>query len=539
MGLVATLRAMGDTPTSVRPPSGTRDLYPEAAARRRYLTQSWRDVSIRHGFEEIDGPTFEQIELYTIKSGEGIMSELFQAFSGKDPTQREALARGEPAPFALRPEFTPTLARMYAARAGSLPRPTRWFSVGPYFRAERPQRGRLREFLQWNADVLGLPGDAEPGSEHASELEAQMDAETIACCADLLNHLGVVGPTDPTGCTIRVSDRRAVTRFIEQSGGASSPDLVERVLALLDRRDKVSPEQFRSEAHELGFDADRFDALTSGFSDVRLGQVRAASPFGPEGHTDVGDLHAMGPLSGAMAPMRVPAVCSVDPSIVRGLAYYTGTVFEVIAQGERAIAGGGRYDGLIELMGGPPTPAVGFAMGDVVVSLLLEEQGLMPEGAELLEAISRPPACARPEVFVVSADEEHGDPHVVGLIAALRRGVASSAWVQRGTDAKPWHPDRYAGDADQAGRDGVRPLHARRSSRSTRNLKKLLSDAERQRSRFAAVVHGPDRVQLKDLDTRHDLTPADIPGLPGSEPEFAVDPQSDVYVGRAVVALTG
>jgi len=529
---------MGERTRTIQAPSGTRDLYPKQVARRRYLTRAWRDVSIRHGFEEIEGPTFEQLELYTIKSGEGIMSELFQAFSGKDPTQREALERGEPAPFALRPEFTPTLARMYAARAGSLPRPTKWFSVGPYFRAERPQRGRLREFLQWNADVIGLPGDADAESEEAAALKAQMDAETIACCADLLGHLGMAGTTDPAGCTIKASDRRVVALFIEESSGAPAPGLVEKVMALLDRRDKLSPEQFQAQAEGLGFDADRFDLLTSGFGDLGLGDVQFGSAMDPEGRTG-GDLHAMHPLSRAMAPLRVPTPCRVDPSIVRGLAYYTGTVFEVLAEGERAIAGGGRYDGLIELMGGSPTPAVGFAMGDVVISLLLEEKGLLPEGAELLDAISRPPASSRPEAFVISADEQHGDEHVLPLIANLRGGVESSVWTDRASDAKPWHADRHAGDEPGAGRDGVRPLHARRSYKTTKNLKKLLADAERQLSRFAAIIHGPDRVQLKDLDARRDLTPVDLPGLPASEPEFSVEPESAVYVGRAIARLTG
>ena len=131
---------------SFQSPTGTRDMYPADAAKRRFIMEAWRGVSVRHGFDEIDGPTFEHLDLYTVKSGEGIVSELF-AF------QR---AGGEK-DYALRPEFTPTLARMYAAKAGSLPKPTKWFMAGPFFRAERPQRGRLREFLQWNVDILGDP----------------------------------------------------------------------------------------------------------------------------------------------------------------------------------------------------------------------------------------------------------------------------------------------------------------------------------------------------------------------------------------------
>lgn len=146
-------------PRSIGSPKGTRDFYPEDLLRRRYITEVWRAVSIRHGFEEIDGPTFEHSELYAVKSGEGILGELFQAFSGKAEDEREQVRETGNAPFALRPEFTPTLARMYAARAKQLPKPVRWFCVPNFFRAEKPQRGRLREFMQWNVDVIG-------GEEH-------------------------------------------------------------------------------------------------------------------------------------------------------------------------------------------------------------------------------------------------------------------------------------------------------------------------------------------------------------------------------------
>ncbi|MFI4856005.1 MAG: ATP phosphoribosyltransferase regulatory subunit, partial [Phycisphaerales bacterium JB065] len=142
-------------PRSIGSPKGTRDFYPEDLLRRRYITEVWRAVSIRHGFEEIDGPTFEHSELYAVKSGEGILGELFQAFSGKAEDEREQVRETGNAPFALRPEFTPTLARMYAARAKQLPKPVRWFCVPNFFRAEKPQRGRLREFMQWNVDVIG------------------------------------------------------------------------------------------------------------------------------------------------------------------------------------------------------------------------------------------------------------------------------------------------------------------------------------------------------------------------------------------------
>ncbi len=200
-----------------------------------------------------------------------------------------------------------------------------------------------------------------------------------------------------------------------------------------------------------------------------------------------------------------------DFGLARGLAYYTGTVFEVIAEGERAIAGGGRYDNLIELFGGPPTPAVGFGMGDVVLGLLLDDKGLMPQGGELLDALSRPGASLRPEAFVI-AESEGEDALVEPLLANLRRGVERD-----GFDGKPWAADRYA----------VRPMHARRTYKTTRNPKKLLNDAEKQHARFAVVLDA-GTVRVRDLDRREDVLG-----------DFSVDPASEAFVGKAIAARLG
>ena len=153
-------------------------------ARLRYIQDAWRRTSINHGFDEIDGPTFEHLDLYTVKSGEGIVSELFsfERFGGEKT-------------FALRPEFTPTLARMYAAKAASLPKPTKWFWQQNCYRAERPQRGRLREFCQWNCDIIG---DDSPAA----------DAECIACCVGVLESLGLT----PRDVRIRISHRAIVEK---------------------------------------------------------------------------------------------------------------------------------------------------------------------------------------------------------------------------------------------------------------------------------------------------------------------------------------
>lgn len=467
----------------VSSPKGTRDLYPDQMLRQNYITRLWRDTAIRHGFEEINGPTFEMLELYTRKSGEGIVSELFRF-------RRE----GGEDDYALRPEFTPTLARMYAAKAASLPSPTKWFSIGPYFRAEKPQRGRLREFLQWNVDVLG------DGSANA-------DAEVIQVTIDLSLRLGF----SHDSFDIRANDRRYMAACLSEVG--ISKEQHANALAFLDRRSKLDALGSSKEWSSLGFQSGTLNALDDILNQVRdFGSERALSDyFQHSGHkSDLGE------VARHLFRSYGHGWVSFDTSIVRGLAYYTGTVFEVIAEGERAIAGGGRYDNLIELFGGPPTPAVGFGMGDVVLGLLLDDKGLMPQGVELLDALSRPGASLRPEAFVVAGSEDE-DALVEPLLANLRRGVERD-----GFDGKSWAADRYA----------VRPMHARRTYKTTRNLKKLISDAEKQHAKFAVVLHGPDKVQVKDLDRREEL-------VHDQRGDFSVNPASGAYVGQAIAARLG
>ena len=269
-------------------PKGTRDMYPVDMLRRRYLIQTWRDTSIRHGFEEIEGPTFEEAELYAVKSGDGILGELFQSFSGKSPDEVEQVRQLGRAPFAMRPEFTPTLARMYAALAKQLQKPTRWFMAGPFFRAERPQRGRLREFLQWNCDVLGA---SEAGGEHSAETDA-MFALVGACI-----QLGF----GPEHMKVLFCDRR----FIEQQLAASgvSAQAMPSAFALLDKRHKISAEAFADEADGIGFSAAGFDALVAE-RDESVAGIAGESPW-----------------------------LAWDSAIVRGLAYYTGLGLELYAVG--------------------------------------------------------------------------------------------------------------------------------------------------------------------------------------------------------------
>ncbi len=479
------------SPKKIHAPKGTRDLYPEDVLRQRYITNAWRDAAIRCGFDEIAGPTFETTELYSVKSGEGILGELFQAFSGKSEKEIEQVRATGQAEYALRPEFTPTLARMYAARAKELPKPCKWFTAGPYFRAERPQRGRLREFLQWNVDAIGLPGE-----DNSAENRSMMDVEVVECMVRMFEDLGL----SAEALAIRLNDRNAMATYFASLG--VSDNQLEDAFNLLDRQAKLPADALRTQAHEANLPEAFIAFLTK-------------SDPGTLPDLDASDLDS---VCSVCSVVEIDPWIARDHSIARGLAYYTGTVFEAIADGERAVAGGGRYDNLIELFGGPPTPACGFGMGDVVLGNLLDDKGLMPSGSELMDAVARPQASIRPVAFVVPNGDKENEALVHTLVANLRRGIERDEWKAR-DDRKPWDRDRY----------GVEPMHARISYKSTRNLKKLRSDAEKQHAKFFVEIHADNKVELTDMDTREAIT-SDTHG------SFSVEPTAPNYVGAAIAA---
>ncbi|MFW6031826.1 MAG: histidine--tRNA ligase, partial [Phycisphaeraceae bacterium] len=343
-------------------PKGTRDFYPQQMAWQNYLLDNWRKVSIRHGFEQVEGPIFETLDLYKVKSGEGIVSELFHF---EDRGGRE---------LASRPEFTPTLARMVAAQANALPKPIKWFTMPNLCRAEKPQRGRLREFRQWNVDILGSDS-------------AVADAECILVAVDLLAELGLT----PDQVRVKISHRETVRHILAKMGVPEEKML--DAFDLLDRRDKLEPEAFQKQAADLGLDENRvarFDqTCRMKYAAGDLDQMRL--------HVGADEnLLALAELDEQLAAFGISEWCEYDLGIVRGLAYYTGTVFEVheVSGVERALAGGGRYDQLIELFDGPSTPAVGFGMGDVVLTNVLQDKGLEPEHV-----------APRPDVFVVAVTD--------------------------------------------------------------------------------------------------------------------------------------
>lgn len=446
---------------SIPSPKGTRDLYPDDLLRQRYITEAWRRVSIRHGFEEIAGPTFEMLDLYKKKSGEGIVSELFSfTRAGGDDD------------YALRPEFTPTLARMYAAKANALPSPCKWFTAGPYFRAEKPQRGRLREFLQWNCDVMG-------GEDSVT------DSDVLAVLSELTEDLGL-----SQDVSFRVNDRIAIEEWF--LGEGVFPEDIGATFGLMDQRQKLSEDEVRKRAEAIpsltGNVVGMMRNTSATIADIDEIQLRKCATEWFGNATALDRVIALGT---ELDKRSLSVQSQYDSGIARGLAYYTGTVFELIADGERAVAGGGRYDNLIELFGGPPTPAVGFGMGDVVLGLLLEDKGLMPEGPALMDALSQKPASLRPEAFVIGVGAH--ERHIESLLAQLRRGIESQVWKDR--EGKPWDADRY----------DVAPLHARRSYKSKKNIGKVIDEARKQHAKFAVIIGSDEAAKVENLDTREDL----------------------------------
>lgn len=315
---------------------GTREFYPEQMALRNFINDKVRTASQAFGYQEWDAPFIETIDLYAAKSGEELVKK--QSFVFTDRGGDEVT---------LRPELTPSLARMIAAKQGELTFPVRWWSFGPFWRYEQPQKGRSREFFQWNIDLLG-----------ADSPEA--DAEMIAVGATFLRSVGLT----PERATIFVNDRRLINSQLDSLGIASEKRV--DVLGLIDRRGKMEADKWDAYALEIGLTLTQLEKLKSMLADFDLWKTS------PE----------LTRLFAALEALGVSEFVKFDPNITRGLLYYTGTVFEAFDPTgfvKRAIFGGGRYDNLLADVGGQPLPATGFAMGDVVVGILLQDAGLVPE----------------------------------------------------------------------------------------------------------------------------------------------------------------
>jgi histidyl-tRNA synthetase len=331
---------------------GFRDFYPEEFAARAHILNTWRDVARRFGFVEYDGPPLEPLDLYTKKSGDEIVGQLYNF---KDKGDRDV---------ALRPEMTPTFARMVGARLNSLPKPVRWFSVPQLFRYERQQKGRLREHFQLNVDIVG-------------ESDVSADAELVAVAVECMRGFGL-GPEDVKA---RVSDRRllhAILRALMVSDAQAAA-----VFAVIDKLDRQPREVSVEKLKSAGISQSATDRLVS-LQELRTVEaIRAAFPDKAVGEC----LDNFTRFLDAAGALGVAEWVVMDLTIVRGLAYYTGIVFELFdAQGEfRAICGGGRYDTLLASLGGADAPALGFGMGDVVLGELLKARGKMPSLAPSLD----------------------------------------------------------------------------------------------------------------------------------------------------------
>ncbi|HVA58507.1 MAG: histidine--tRNA ligase [Gemmatimonadaceae bacterium] len=324
---------------------GFRDFYPQEFAERAYILRTWRDVARRFAFVEYDGPPLEPLELYTKKSGDEIVGQLYNF---TDKGGREV---------ALRPEMTPTLARMVAAKANALRKPVRWFSVPQLFRHERQQKGRLREHFQLNVDLVGEP-------------DVTADAELLAVAIEIARTAGLT----QNDVRARVSDRRLLRALLATLG--VSEDQTPGVFAVLDKIERQPLEVSREKLAGLGLAEGPVERVVGLSGRVSIDGLR--SEYG--GDAAVAErLAEMDRYFGYLAAMGVADWVDLDLKIVRGLAYYTGIVFELFdAHGEfRAICGGGRYDTLLQSLGGVDLPALGFGMGDVVLGELLRARGLM------------------------------------------------------------------------------------------------------------------------------------------------------------------
>ncbi len=324
---------------------GTRDFYPEDMAVRNWIIDGWKKVSLRNGFEEYDGPIFEYLKMFQIKSGDEIVEQLF---SLKDRGGRD---------LALRPEITPTLARMVNQRINSLPKPIKWFSVPRLFRAERPQKGRLREFFQWNVDIIGVD-------------DVLADAEVIFCALDYVREVGLT----PGDVVVKISSRKMLAELLRAVG---IPDgQLDQVYGVLDKRNKVPADTLTQMLAEVVADESTRRRILQLMNVKSTEQISAIVQLSDRAKESVDELRQLFEL---LDVMGVGDYCVFDIGIVRGLAYYTGIVYEIYDRASelRAIGGGGRYDNLLELFGGQAVSATGFGIGDCVLAILLQEKGLL------------------------------------------------------------------------------------------------------------------------------------------------------------------
>jgi histidyl-tRNA synthetase len=388
---------------SFQPVRGARDFYPEDMRQRNWLFAHFREVARTFGFQEVDVPVVEHAALLTRKAGEEILDQLFH-FTLHDRH------------LSLRPEMTPSIVRMVAAKGGSLRLPLRWFAVGQNWRYERMMRGRRREHYQWEMDVFGCRG-------------VEAEADLIAAAVTLMRRVGLADGT----YEIRLNSRTLFEQWIDQSFLQGRKEIFPPLCVILDKLDKIGKDAV-------------VDLLSDPAGMVKLDRAVAGTIVDT---AQSADLDAFGKLIGADAPpllevrrlfdlldaLGVRSAVRFDAATIRGLSYYSGVVFEGFDKGglDRAIFGGGRFDRLSGILGGPDIPAVGFGFGDVVITEILKDRGLLPEAGTPLD------------VYVAPLVEE-GRTAALRLAARLR--AAGSSAVVAFDILKP---GKAIGEATQAG----------------------------------------------------------------------------------------
>ncbi|MCH2441654.1 MAG: histidine--tRNA ligase [Candidatus Thalassarchaeum sp.] len=323
---------------------GTRDFYPEDMRLRNWLFERFHAAARSHGFEEYDAPVLESEELYTRKAGEDIVGQLYNF---EDKGGRKV---------ALRPEMTPSLARMVMTRAGALALPIKWYSIPQCWRYERTQRGRGREHYQWNVDIWGMEG-------------VEADAELLSVLVHFFNSVGL-GSDD---LVIRISSRKVLEEVLGSLG--IEGETFAQTCVTVDKMNKLPAHVIEAQLGDLGLSSDAISTIRSVLAITDLASLESALASNSEAVVELQSLFALCDSYG------ISDWVSFDASVVRGLAYYTGPVFEAHDRAGilRAICGGGRYDKLIGSLGGKDLPATGFGFGDMVIMELLADKGLIPE----------------------------------------------------------------------------------------------------------------------------------------------------------------
>lgn len=433
----------GDRP-ELQPPRGTRDFYPEAMRRRSWLFDLFRQTAARFGFEEVDAPMVEHAELFMRKAGEEIVDQLYHfELHGRH--------------LALRPEMTPSIARMVIAHQGAMRFPIRWFTVTQNWRYERMTRGRRREHYQWNMDIWGEPG-------------VEAEAELLSALFTVFDALGLARGR----VQVRLNSRALLEESLRRGVLADRPEAFEPLCVVIDKIDKIGPEavteQLCNPEGPIGLTPEEAQRVLDMLAARSLDEAAAfVAPDSPA----LADLRRLYELLDAYGIAdQVP----FDASIVRGLAYYTGIVFEAFdADGKlRAICGGGRYDRLAETLGGKPLPAVGFGFGDAVIGELLEEEGLWPDLPRQIQDV----------VYAFGPEEK---PTAIRVARRLREEGRRVELVLGAPRLK-----RVLGDADKAAVERVFLVGEDERARGVVRIRDLARQEEREES--LDVSPGPSKM---------------------------------------------